>query len=188
MSKIRSCTTNSLFPKSKDSQGQSLCGYCHKLLPPGQRRWCSESCLHEAYVRCRPSYARELVMARDLGVCAICGFDAGSLDKKVLRDKHREEFRRIDALSEPEHSLRRKEHWVRSREEAVALAERRQALGLFGHAWEVDHILPVESGGGLCGLENLRTLCLACHKKRSAEQRRLKVSQGDSGEKTSQAD
>lgn len=30
--------------------------------------------------------------------------------------------------------------------------------------WEADHIVPVVLGGGLCGLENYRTLCMPCHK------------------------
>lgn len=29
--------------------------------------------------------------------------------------------------------------------------------------WQADHIMPVAEGGGSCGLENLRTLCTACH-------------------------
>lgn len=37
-----------------------------------------------------------------------------------------------------------------------------------GHLWEMDHIVPVVDGGGACGLENLRTLCLPCHNKESA--------------------
>lgn len=46
-------------------------------------------------------------------------------------------------------------------------------------AWDADHILPVVEGGGGCGLENYRTLCVPCHKvetaalaKRRAQRRR----------------
>jgi 5-methylcytosine-specific restriction endonuclease McrA len=35
--------------------------------------------------------------------------------------------------------------------------------------WEADHIKPVVEGGGQCGLENLRTLCVPCHKRATAE-------------------
>lgn len=35
--------------------------------------------------------------------------------------------------------------------------------------WEVDHIIPVCEGGGACGLDNLRTLCLWCHRKETAK-------------------
>ena len=37
-----------------------------------------------------------------------------------------------------------------------------------GNAWHADHILPVYRGGGLCTLENLRTLCVVCHQVRAA--------------------
>jgi len=33
-----------------------------------------------------------------------------------------------------------------------------------GGLWDADHIVPVKEGGGLCGLDNLRTLCIKCHK------------------------
>ena len=36
--------------------------------------------------------------------------------------------------------------------------------------WQADHIVPVAEGGGACGLENLQTLCLPCHKRKTAEQ------------------
>lgn len=32
-----------------------------------------------------------------------------------------------------------------------------------GFAWNADHIVPVYKGGGQCGVDNLRTLCVACH-------------------------
>ncbi|MDE1160317.1 MAG: HNH endonuclease signature motif containing protein [Acidobacteriaceae bacterium] len=37
--------------------------------------------------------------------------------------------------------------------------------------WDADHILPVAEGGGECDLENLRTLCLPCHREATAELR-----------------
>ena len=33
-----------------------------------------------------------------------------------------------------------------------------------GGLWDADHIIPVKDGGGSCGLENIRTLCIKCHK------------------------
>lgn len=35
--------------------------------------------------------------------------------------------------------------------------------------WEADHIVPVAEGGGLCGLENMRTLCVLCHREASLQ-------------------
>jgi 5-methylcytosine-specific restriction endonuclease McrA len=31
--------------------------------------------------------------------------------------------------------------------------------------WDADHILPVTEGGGECDLDNIRTLCLRCHRE-----------------------
>lgn len=43
--------------------------------------------------------------------------------------------------------------------------------------WQADHIVPVVEGGGLCGIENYRTLCTLCHKKATRELvKRLKES------------
>lgn len=39
------------------------------------------------------------------------------------------------------------------------------------HRWEADHIVPVIEGGE-GGLNNLRTLCLACHREATRELRR----------------
>jgi hypothetical protein len=36
--------------------------------------------------------------------------------------------------------------------------------------WQMDHIIAVDHGGGACGMENLRTLCIACHHQVTARQ------------------
>lgn len=41
-----------------------------------------------------------------------------------------------------------------------------------GNAWHADHILPVFRGGGACEMDNLRTLCVACHAEVTAKQMR----------------
>lgn len=41
-----------------------------------------------------------------------------------------------------------------------------------GDLWQADHINPVVEGGGECGLDNLRTLCTACHKEETAALRK----------------
>jgi hypothetical protein len=44
-----------------------------------------------------------------------------------------------------------------------------------GSLWDMDHILPVYEGGGCCGMENLRTLCIWCHHIEN-EKIRVKIS------------
>ena len=41
--------------------------------------------------------------------------------------------------------------------------------------WHVDHITPVVEGGGMCDLDNLRTLCTVCHRDVTAQQTRARV-------------
>ena len=41
-----------------------------------------------------------------------------------------------------------------------------------GDLWQADHIHPVAEGGGVCGLENFRTLCTSCHKAATAALRK----------------
>lgn len=63
------------------------------------------------------------------------------------------------------------EAWSRADKYASDMIEDRYGKGVVaadGHAWEADHIVPVVEGGGLCGLENYRTLCLACHRAETA--------------------
>jgi hypothetical protein len=38
-----------------------------------------------------------------------------------------------------------------------------------GGFWDMDHITPVVEGGGGCGLDNLRTLCIPCHRAETAK-------------------
>ncbi len=37
--------------------------------------------------------------------------------------------------------------------------------------WDADHILPVTEGGGECDVDNIRTLCLRCHRLVTAQLR-----------------
>ena len=41
-----------------------------------------------------------------------------------------------------------------------------------GDLWQADHIVPVVEGGGECTLDNLRTLCTACHNVETAALRK----------------
>ena len=48
-----------------------------------------------------------------------------------------------------------------------------------GDFWQADHIEAVAEGGGSCGLKNLRTLCVPCHKNETEKLRsRLRLCGG----------
>jgi len=123
--------------------GRPLCRRCQQEIPKGsgRRTFCSETCVTEWKIRTQPEFAAERVLARDKGVCSSCKRDCEALFRKIRVTKRARRPQRMAELGLPPYLLRRRRYW------------------------EVDHITPVVEGGGSCGLENLRTLCWACHKR-----------------------
>jgi 5-methylcytosine-specific restriction enzyme A len=137
------------FPR-KDAAGNRVCRWCRKPLTKG-RVYCSPQCLAEVDIRCGFA-VRWFVNQRDHGICADCGISTEDLD---------------DAL----HQLRWriKESGNRNFAGEFRQIMRECGLGFEYKATEcVHHVIPVKEGGGCCGLENLITLCIRCHKKRHA--------------------
>lgn len=138
----------------KGPNGRNLCRRCSTEVPVGRRTFCSDKCVEEWLVRSDPRRARKYVLERDNGVCAKCRRD--TLDDQNVLDQIRRG---------------RNGDW---RERLVAEAVRRgysQRDGtsyLWGSRrslWDADHIVPVVEGGGNSDVDNLRTLCLPCHKE-----------------------
>lgn len=127
----------------KGPNGRPLCRWCNLEIPPRRFTFCSEWCVHEWKLRTDPGYLREQVLARDRGVCALCRVDtrAAYFELKRARGAHR---------------LRLLERWGLKRMNRKTL-------------WDADHIVPVIEGGGECDLENIRTLCLMCHRRATDE-------------------
>ena len=134
----------------KDENGFNLCRWCSKSVKPPKRTMCSPECVHEILLRTNGKYLRNCVYKRDKGICTICSVDTKHIAKEALQLNIDE---RSKYLKEKNISLKRK-IW-------------KQKHG--GGLWDADHILSVKKGGGQCGLENLRTLCIACHKKVTKE-------------------
>jgi 5-methylcytosine-specific restriction enzyme A len=123
---------------ARGPNGRGLCRWCSLEVPLRRYTFCSDYCVHEWKLRSQPGYLREQIFKRDGGICAHCGIDT-----------IREQLRLNRARGENRLALMR--HW--------GLKKRlRKTL------WDADHILPVKEGGGQCDLENIRTLCLRCHR------------------------
>ena len=131
---------------AKGNNGRALCRWCALEVPQGRFTFCSDWCVNEWRLRTDPGYLREQVLLRDHGVCALCHTDtrAAYLDLKRSRGVHR---------------LKLLERWGLKRINRKTL-------------WDADHILPVAEGGGECDLQNIRTLCLICHRRQTLELRR----------------
>lgn len=127
------------------------CTWCGDAVPAGRRTWCSQSCVDQWGVRFDSGYARRIVKGRDRGVCGACGLPTERL-QAILESLHRERTVESKALLD----------FFRSRLGAGFNIPHQ-------HLWEADHIHEVIEGGAALGLENLQTLCIWCHKKKTAE-------------------
>jgi 5-methylcytosine-specific restriction protein A len=137
-------------PLPKGENGRNLCRWCSLEVPQRRITFCSDFCVEEWRLRSDPSYLRDQTFARDRGICAAC---------------------RTDTVSEWNH-IRRMRGQARTR----ALVKWGLKTLTRRSLWDADHIVPVAEGGGMCDLANIRTLCLNCHRRATAELReRLKA-------------
>jgi 5-methylcytosine-specific restriction protein A len=127
--------------------GLPLCRWCDlEILATRRRTFCSDYCVHQWRLRSDPGYLRDQVFARDRGRCAVCEADTLAIFAALKRARGlaREEGLRVYGMQ--------------------SIKSRRSL-------WDADHILPVAEGGGQCDLDNLRTLCLLCHREETAHLR-----------------
>jgi len=131
------------------------CTWCNKkFCDNNARRWCSEECREEGYVRF--GYWQGPVENRDKGICDLCGFDSLAYQQRIKRLQYK--AKGGDWL--PDRERRYFPHTF----SRIRKFSRRTGIYGSGQPYEIDHIIPVVEGGGCCGLDNLRTLCFPCHK------------------------
>lgn len=144
LTRSRSLTADRLRRLFGRQKGQ--CTWCGGDLKNNRRKW-HDACVGQFFERCQVSGSVQRVWKRDNGICQLCGRDVRKCER-VWKSFH------------PRYG---------DRDEYDLMV-----LALLGHArsgWaEVDHIVPVCEGGGLCRVENLRLVCGVCH---AVETRRL---------------
>ncbi|KDP31309.1 hypothetical protein JCGZ_11685 [Jatropha curcas] len=120
--------------------------------------FCNLSCYEEYRIRTSSRSLRQELFQIEHGVCRNCQLDCHQLVKTI----------------KPLSLERRREYIEKI---APNLASRKNLIDKLvndpseGNAWHADHIIPVYQGGGECRLENMRTLCVACHSDVTAAQR-----------------
>lgn len=123
-------------------------------------------------------HIRAAVFARDKGICAVCRIDT-TIHEGLWRS-----FVRMRSYKLCEVSRKQQpgvKDWWRRQCQCFYCVAAREALKI--GKWEADHIVPVAEGGGLCGLDNYRTLCLGCHHIATADLlRRLAAARRSHGE------
>lgn len=147
----------SLKTVKKNAEGQPLCRYCGGIVSPPRRSFCSAACVHEWKICSHSGYARGCVRRRDRAICALCRLDCAALRRQLNALPAAQRYIRAAELGIPKHRALRRS------------------------LWDVDHIIPVAEGGGSCGLENLRCLCIPCHKKETAALRKRLASKDNDG-------
>lgn len=166
--------------RGKGPEGRNLCFCgCNREVVRPRISCYSDECLVWYKERNDPATIRGIVEARDKGICALCQKDC-ELDRRIARETEalwrwlarREADRLADirklALMSWQHEGEHPSPWMWANkwvEEDV----KARGWDFRGHTWEADHILPVIEGGGGCGPEGYRTLCLACHKIETAK-------------------
>ncbi len=148
-----------------------VCRYCGQACEP-RRNW-HEDCLHEYKLVSWPSYARLIVEGRDRGICSYCGTDCSQ-----------------DFIARPfglQHMLWHRQSHYLVIDGRVLGEDKLQRGGVDFHvpytsvqyrsAWEVEHAFPLElvdrtrpDALKYWQLDNLRTACLPCHKRKTARE------------------
>ncbi|MET0153888.1 MAG: HNH endonuclease [Candidatus Binatia bacterium] len=152
------------LPRVLDDAGTRLCGWCRFPLDRRTTAWCSDECADEFWIRFSRTHVARLVHRRDRGVCAICGLDTEQLSRIVGRLRDRSDRRWLRSGNYRDPTDLDAARWERMRSE---LASRGFGFVDRWHTptlWEADHIVAIIEGGGCCGLENYRTLCVPCHR------------------------
>jgi 5-methylcytosine-specific restriction enzyme A len=128
------------MPFPRGPNGRGFCRQCGVEVPKGRKTFCGDACVETWKMKRWPAVRRAKVFERDKGICAECGIDC-TAEKERIR------------------SLRGTE------QHQVELA--RWRVGDRYNLWEHDHIVE-RIDGGTNDLSNLQTLCLICHRRKSA--------------------
>ena len=161
-----------LSQEERDVLNGRACAWCGKKLSRGHQKadatYCSQECAEEGRLRRGGKFAssqiRSAVFALEGGKCTLCGLDARALYEQILVLQPAERLNRLlDANWKLPTSAKGVENLLQNPKE--------------GDFWQADHIQAVAEGGGSCGLENLRTLCVPCHQRETEKLRsRMKLS------------
>lgn len=111
--------------------------------------FCSGNCRARFFGKRNGTSLRRQLFDLERGVCQKCGVDCHDLWQTLLTSSPERRKKKLEELA-PE---------IKSPSKVTE-----------GSLWQADHVVPVWRGGGLCGLENLQTLCTACHKNKTKEE------------------
>lgn len=155
---------------------KGTCTWCGEGVKEKRRRtWCSESCVDEFKLRTQAHLRDVVIPERDHGRCRGCKLDTVRLRRLVLRlagtrhpisSKARDDPRYDPWLlyggSGKQIDVGRVFRLLKLEPPPLSVLARRVW-------WDMDHETPIVEGGDPFALDNLRTLCLWCHRSATAE-------------------
>src|SRR5690606_12121096 len=140
-----------------------ICKWCEpapvKSKQSGFRLYCGRDCSESAAASMspqKPTAKAYILIVRQSAACARCKEDfSEQLDAIIWKNL----THWIDDLKiRPVRDDDTIDLWVLGRDN--------------GHIWQVDHIVPIHKGGIGVGLDNVQVLCVDCHHRKTAEDRR----------------
>jgi hypothetical protein len=129
-----------------------------------QDLFCGSKCFRQFCVKCMPHGLRQLVAARDLGICEWCGLDGQQLLERLQALTSSSDRRQLLEVQAPQ-----------MLEIGAARLGKLLSTPAMQYIWHCDHEVAVFEGGGLCSQSNARTLCLACHHKQTSHQAAMRA-------------
>eukprot|EP01023_Acetabularia_acetabulum_P020855 TRINITY_DN20895_c0_g1_i1.p1 TRINITY_DN20895_c0_g1~~TRINITY_DN20895_c0_g1_i1.p1 ORF type:complete len:222 (-),score=27.90 TRINITY_DN20895_c0_g1_i1:286-951(-) len=120
--------------------------------------FCSAQCENNYYCKVSTNALRNSLFKLERGICCQCKADCNSMIKRIRRiskDGLNWRERRLQIISEIAPKFLQSKYSNQLNKLITA--------ALDGNAWHADHIIPVYQEGGLCTVENMRTLCVPCH-------------------------
>lgn len=153
----------------KGPNGRKLCRWCQQEVPPPKRTFCGPECLHEYSLRKDSQYLRRCVENRDGGICALCGLDTEKL-KRIAKKLDRLDWETTEGKSKINWHGKTSKIYIKITAKypwSYKLCHSMSMKQKINWFWEADHILEVVKGGGACGLDNIQTLCIGCHRQKT---------------------
>jgi len=163
------------YKRAKEAKLCRWCGLDVHRLSAKRRTFCSDECVHEFNIRSSASYIRIYIAKRDKYICQICGLDCKGFVSRLRRyvREHIQELQQQPIYA----GYQNYRHAQRALEMEFFDLRNMEWVNTHGRStfYDIDHIIPVSENKNQCGEENLRTLCLGCHRKETAKLRaRLK--------------